>query len=60
MRSRSYAFIVLKRGYSYPTCINNAYFFQTLSAIERFDAQNSREMPRDLVPTLTLVKTAKD
>jgi len=24
MRSRSYAFIVLKRGYSYPSCINNA------------------------------------
>jgi len=24
MHSRSYAFIVLKRGYSYPTCIINA------------------------------------
>jgi hypothetical protein len=32
----------------------------TLSAIERFDAQDGREMPRDLAPTLTLVETGKD
>ena len=30
-----------------------------LSAIERFDAQDSRELPRDLAPALTLVETGK-
>ena len=30
-----------------------------LSAIECFDAQDSREVPRDLVPAFTLVETGK-
>ncbi len=31
----------------------------SLSAIERFDAQDGREMTRDLAPALTLVETGK-
>jgi hypothetical protein len=31
-----------------------------LPTIERFDAQDGREMPRDLLPALALVETGKD
>jgi hypothetical protein len=31
-----------------------------LPTIERFNAQDGREMPRDLLPTLALVETGKD
>jgi hypothetical protein len=43
-----------------PTNTNDKRRCVPLPTIERFDAQDGREMPRDLLPALALVETGKD